>query len=177
MPVQEATISGDAIKALRDRYPDSYFKKVGASNYGLSGSADIFCCMAPEGRCLWIEMKTPEAYQSSATHDLRGPQILFGQRILEAGGAWAIAYSVQTALLAAEQCRDRAFLAGQHEMLNEARIAQELKRSERAKKAAAKRPPTAEQINKRLWNARRTRRTYKVPEHMWEAYRRPVIEG
>ncbi len=57
--------------------------------FGLAGSADITGILAPDGRRLEIEVKRPGLGQ------LRPAQVRFGQRILDMGGIYIVATSVE----------------------------------------------------------------------------------
>jgi hypothetical protein len=55
--------------------------------FGLKGSADIFGVMAPDGRFLAIEVKTPKGRQSE-------PQRAFEKMVTAMGGIYILARSV-----------------------------------------------------------------------------------
>lgn len=55
------------------------------------GVADL-CFMMPEGRCAWLELKTPKGRLSDAQHG-------FKARCLDLGHLWGMARSVDEAIL------------------------------------------------------------------------------
>lgn len=175
----EVVVTSSALKALRDRFPGSLVRKIGAQRVGRSGFADVYCCIAPTGRSLWIEMKSARAYEHDVAHGLEMHQIFFGQQILEAGGWWGCACSVAQVIAIAEQCYadDPLYRPMAHEQLNEAMMAHEHMRAERARRKRKALPPTPEQIMRRKLHLRRTRRKYPLKASDFDALRRPTLEG
>lgn len=174
----EAAVTTDAIKALRDRFPGSFVRKIGMGGYSRSGAADVYCLLSPCGRSVWIEMKTVSEF-GTPTMGLAPHQVSFGQQILEAGGWWGIACSVDGVIEIAQQviADNGGYRALALQQLTNSYEQHELARSIAAKKRKKKRPITADQMQKALLHQRRTRRKYPLTQADWDSLRRPTVEG
>ena len=76
-------------KALRDKFPDIYIRKIHVSEFSQAGMPDLICCY--RGRFVAMEVKM-------AGEKLSALQNIEGVAVVNAGGHWFIVTSVEEAI-------------------------------------------------------------------------------